>query len=47
MRDVPKLTPPILWCWPSVSEEDGGEAVEVEPSHQYLITFCCCATDGS
>ena len=25
----------------------GGVAVEVETSHQYSITFCCCATDGS
>ena len=22
-------------------------AVEVEPSHQYSITFCCCVTDSS
>jgi len=22
-------------------------AVEVEPSHQYPVTFCCCVTDGS
>ena len=25
----------------------GGIAVEVEPSCQYSITFCCCVTDGS
>ena len=25
----------------------GVMAVEVEPSHQYSITFCCCVTDGS
>ena len=25
----------------------GGMAVEIEPSHQYSITFCCCMTDGS
>ena len=25
----------------------GGMAVEVEPSHQYSITFCWCVTDGS
>jgi len=25
----------------------GGMAVEVEPSHQYPITCCCCVTDGS
>ena len=31
-----------------MSEADvGGLAVEVEPSHQYSPTFCCCVTDGS
>jgi len=25
----------------------GVMAVEVGPSHQYLIAFCCCMTDGS
>ena len=25
----------------------GGMAVEVKPSHQYPITYCHCATDGS
>ena len=30
------------------SEVDvGGIAVEVEPSHQYPVTFCCRVTDGS
>jgi len=24
----------------------GGVAAEVEPSHQYPTTFCCCVTDG-
>ena len=24
-----------------------GMAVEIEPSHQCSITFCCCVTDGS
>ena len=43
-----KVVPPILWCWPMMSEADvGGMAVEVEPSHQYSITFCCYVTDGS
>jgi len=33
---------------PTVSEVDaGGIAVEVEPFHQYFVTFCCCVTDGS
>ena len=31
-----------------MSEVDGGGmAVEAEPSHQYPVTFCCHATDGS
>ena len=39
---------PILLCWPTMSEVDvGSMAVEVEPYHQYSITFCCCASDGS
>jgi len=39
---------PVLLCWPMASEADvGGQAVEVEPSHQYSITFCCCVADGS
>ena len=32
----------------ATSEADvGGTAVEVEPSHQYFIAFCCRVTDGS
>ena len=43
-----KVTPPILLCWPVTAEADGGGmAVEVEFSHQYSITCCCCVTDGS
>ena len=39
---------PMLLSWPTMSEADvGGMAVEVEPSHQYPITFCCCVADGS
>ena len=39
---------PMLLSWPMMSEADvGGMAIEVEPSHQYPITFCCRATDGS
>lgn len=43
-RDVPKVWPPILLCWLTISEVDVGDVtVEVEHSHQ-----CCChATDGS
>ena len=48
MRAALKAKPPILSCWPMTSEADiGGTAVEVEPSHQYPITCCCCVTDGS
>ena len=43
-----KVMLPILLCWPMMSESDGGGvAVEVEPSHQYSVMFCCCATDSS
>jgi len=39
--------PHILLCWAMTSETGGGGmAVEVEPSHQYCSTFCCCVTDG-
>ena len=48
MRASLKVMPPILWCWPTTSEADGGGmAVEAEPSHQYSPTLCCCAMDGS
>ena len=44
----PKVMPPILWCWPTMSEVAvGGMAAEVEPSHQYSLTCCCWVTDGS
>ena len=43
-----KVMPPVLLCWPMMSEVDvGGVAAEVEPSCQYPNTFCCCVTDGS
>jgi len=48
MRTALKVLPPVLLCWPMMSEVDGGAmAVEAEPSHQYPVTFCCHATDGS
>jgi len=48
MRTALTVMSPILLCWPTVSEaDDGGWAVEVEPSHQYSIMFCCCVMDGS
>ena len=47
-RAAPKLMPPIWLCWPMTPEADAGDiAVEVEPSRQYLNTFCCHVTDGS
>jgi len=47
-KTAPKVMPPIVLCWPMTPEVDaGGMAVEVEPSHQYSIVYCCCATDGS
>ena len=39
--------PPILLCWLTMSEADGGMAAEGEPSHQNSIRFSCCVTDGS
>ena len=48
MRDALKTMPPILLSWSVMSEADvAGMAVEVEPSHQYSVTFCCCVTDCS
>ena len=35
-----QVVPPVLLCWPTVSEADfGGMAVEVELSFQYSIIF--------
>ena len=48
MRAALKVMPPILLYWPTVSEVDVGDmAIEVEPSHQYSLTYCCCVSDGS
>ena len=48
IRAALKSIPIILLCWPITSEVDvGGTAVKVEPSHQYSITFCCHAMNGS
>ena len=47
MRAALKEMPPVL-CWLITVEADGGgTAVEVKPSHQYSIAFCCHVTDGS
>lgn len=32
-RAITNVMPPILSCWPMMSEADGGVAVVVEPSH--------------
>ena len=38
----------FYYIGPQCQEVDvGGMEVEVEPSCQYSITFCCCMTDGS
>jgi len=43
-RAALKVLSPILLCWPTTPEVGvGGVAVEVEPSYQYSVTFCCCA----
>ena len=45
-RAALKVMPPILLCWPTVSEADVGIlTVKVEHSCQYSIMLCCC--DGS
>ena len=42
MRAALKVMPPILIYWSMTLEVDvRGMAVEVEPSRQYSITFCC------
>ena len=42
-----KVVHHISLCWLTVVEADvGGMAEQVEPSHCYSITFCCCVTDG-
>ena len=47
-RVAPKLMPLILLCWCMMSEADVGDMlVEVEPSRQYSVKFCCRATDDS
>jgi len=38
----------ILLHWPMMLKVDVGDvAVEIKPFHQYSVTRCCCATDGS
>jgi len=48
MRVALILMTPILLCWLTMSEADVGDmAVEVEPSRQYTVKFCCHAIDDS
>ena len=48
MRATLQVMSPILFCLPTASKVNVGVmAVEVEPSHQYPIKFCCCVADGS
>jgi len=47
MRAALKAMPPISLCWAMTSEDFGGMASEVEPSHQYSIMLCCHVMDGS
>ena len=43
-----KIMPPILLCWPTMSEAGVGRtAVEIEPARQYSVIFSCCLRDGS
>ena len=45
---APKVMPPILLCWPTMSETDVGEmSAGAEPSPQCSVPCCCCVTDGS
>ena len=46
---APRVMPPTLLSWSAMSQAAaGGMAVEAEPSYQYSIPCCCCATtDGS
>lgn len=48
MIAAPKVMSPVLLYWPVKSEMDVDDVeVEVEPSCQYYITFCCHATSDS
>lgn len=41
-RATLKVVPPILLCLPMVSELDVDDMeVDVEPSNQFSVTFCC------
>ena len=36
-KSAPKVTPPALLCWPTMSEVGINSMSEIEPSHQYSI----------
>ena len=46
-RAPPKVTPPVSFCWHTMSDVDVGAMTVDEPSYQYFITFWCHVTDGS
>jgi len=46
-RAALKVMPTVLLHWPTLSEVDADDmVVEVEPSYQYSVPFCCHVTDG-
>jgi len=48
MRDALNIMPPVLRCWPTMSEANiDGMEVEDEPSCKYSITFYLHLTYGS
>jgi len=48
MRVALKVTLSVLLYCPTMTEKDVGVmTVEVEPSHQYPVIFCCHVTDSS
>ena len=47
MRVARKVMPPILLCWPTMSEADVGDmAAEVEPSRQYSVAVRQMTVEG-
>ena len=46
-EDCSESNPSYFVTLAITSEADVSGAADVEPSHQYPVTFCCCVTDGS
>ena len=47
-KAAPKIMPPVLLYWPTMSEADVGDmAIENELYHQYSVIFCCYVADGT